>query len=153
MLSFFFNRFSRAVFVMEIHSVVFTTIASVKIFKGVSVLNKALIAFVIFEYTFIRFCTTRRWYKNAPRWSGIELQFKKAMVPTVYIMTTIGALMLYVSPTVPLIIEALLLAIIAHVNVILLFFYVKDRDTTPVNFYSSGEFQKSIAILDNNKTL
>lgn len=141
MLSFFFNRFSRMVLAMEVVGLLLFAIAAVRIWGGnASLLARILFATVLIEYAFIRFCTTRRWYRGVPRFSGIELQFKKALVPTSYILAIIGLLLLPFPSAVPLAVAALLLAVVAHVNVILLYFHASDRDPTPVNFYSSGAF-------------
>jgi len=98
------------------------------------------IAVMLTIYAFIRFCATVRWYKDVPRYSGIELQFKKALVPTGYIMTITFALYLVFGWLGFLIAGAFLLAVVAHVDVILLYFHFRDKDPTPVNLYSSGRF-------------
>lgn len=129
------------VLAMEALGLLLFAIAAVRIWGGnASLPARILITFVLLEYAFIRFCAIRRWYKGAPRWSGIELQFKKALVPTSYILAIIGLILLPFPSAVPLAIAALLLAVVAHVNVILLYFHARDRDPTPVNFYSSGAF-------------
>lgn len=139
MLSFFFHRFSTMVLLMEGFGVIGMALAAVRIVDGASVLSQTLLALVLCEYAFIRFCASRRWYRDAPRWSGIELQFKKALVPTSYAMAIAGPLALLLPPAIPLFAAALLLAIVAHVNIILLFFHVRDHDPTPVNFFSRSE--------------
>jgi hypothetical protein len=102
----------------------------------------ASVAAILLIYAFIRFCASVRWYKDVPRYSGIELQFKKALVPTGYIMAITFALYLVFAWLGFLIIGAFLLAVVAHVDVILLYFHFRDSDKTPVNFYSSGRFQE-----------
>ncbi len=95
-----------------------------------------LLALVAAEYAFIRYCASRCWYRNAPRYAGIELQFKKALSPTVYIML-IGGLLFQLFPSwFVLLIVALLLAVISHVNVILIILHRRDPANDPVNVLS-----------------
>lgn len=98
-----------------------------------------LFACIVALYAFIRFCTTKRWYKDAERYEGIELHFKKALSPTVYI-AFLGSLLFIIFPS-PIVlgIMVFLLAVIAHVNVMLL--YLKHRDTQdlPVNYFSNNK--------------
>lgn len=143
MLSFFFNRFSKMVFIMEALGVVLFALAAVRIFGGdASLFTRVLFFIVLAEYALIRFCASRRWYRDVPRYSGIELQFKKALVPTSYILALFGLILIATPSAIPLVIALLLLAIIAHVDVILLYFHFRDHDRTPVNFYTSGAFLK-----------
>ena len=106
-------------------------------FVEVGLLDKLLFCIMLLLYIFIRLCATRRWYPSeAPRYSGIELHFKKALVPTGYILAICGLLGLIFSPTPFLIIEIVLLTLIGHVNVILIHLRRKDNDPTPVNAFS-----------------
>ena len=142
MLSLFFNRFSRVVVVMEAVGLLCLAHAGVRLMAGEgSTAAKILFPVVLLLYAFIRFCASRPWYRDAPRWSGIELQFKKGMVPTAYALAVTGLLLTVWLSAVPLAVAAFLLAVVAHVNVILLFFHARDRDPTPVNFFTSGAFQ------------
>jgi len=137
MLKFFFNRFSFMVKLMEVLGVIVLPFVFYKTFF----ITKSLPAEIFFLiaigiYGFIRFCATKRWYVDAPRYSGIELQFAKSLVPVGYIFTIFGILSLIFKPTFFLIIEAVLFAAIAHVNIILLYLRSKDHDPTPVNLFS-----------------
>ena len=141
MISLLFNRFSKAVTAAEIVGLIslFTGAARL-LYIGTGIIGYALIAIVALLYVFIRCCTSIRWYRGVPRYSGIELQFKKAMVPTAYAMALMGTWLVVAPSTIPLVILALALAVVAHVNVILIRFHLRDLDKTPVNFYSSGRF-------------
>ena len=55
----------------------------------------------ILEAGFIEFCARRRWYPDAPRGAGIELQFDKARVPTAYSVAILFALFLATRSIVP----------------------------------------------------
>jgi len=137
MIKFFFNRFSKAVLLMEIAGIALVSIGSILVFlKGAGTLFIVLLAIVSAEYAFIRYCTLRRWYASSPRWSGIELHFKKITVATSYILVLLGICILLVPPTIPLIVAAVLLAIIAHINVILLYLRRKDNFPTSANLFS-----------------
>jgi hypothetical protein len=141
MLSFFFNRFSRVVIVMEAVGLLCMARVGVRLMAGEgSMATKVLFAIVVFLYAFMRFCASHPWYKDAPRGSGIELHFKKMMVAASYILALLGLVLLFWLSAIPIVVALLLLAIVAHINVILLFLRAKDRDPTPVNYFSSGAF-------------
>lgn len=138
MIKFLFDRFSKMVLVMEIAGVVLLAISFLRLVLGkINIAQIVLFSIVLFLYAFIRFCTIMRWYKDVPRYSGIELQFRKAIVPTSYIIAITFAWFALIPSAIPLVLAAFLLAIIAHVNVILLYFHFRDHDPAPVNFYSS----------------
>ncbi|MFA4873992.1 MAG: hypothetical protein WC956_00890 [bacterium] len=145
MIKFFFNRFSRAVTAMEIAGALLLSLAALRsILMGTSVAQGILLSVVAALYAFIRLCTSVRWYRDAPRYSGIELQFRKAIVPTSYVMAIFLAWFAASPSAAPLAIAAFMLAVVAHVNVILLYLRSRDNDRTPVNFYSSGAFLNSL---------
>jgi len=141
MIGLIFGRFSTAVKVMEGAGLCLTPFA---IFRArladAGAWHYGSIAAILAIYAFIRFCASVRWYKGVPRYFGIELQFKKALVPTAYTMTIAFALYTVLGWLGFLLAGAFLLAVVAHVDVILLYFHFRDPDKTPVNFYSSGKF-------------
>lgn len=102
-----------------------------------------LITIAFLLYAFIRFCTSTRWYADVPRDAGIQLQFRKALVPVGYAMTICFGLYLLTGALLFPAICDFVLAVVAHVNVILLTFHRRDKDPTPVNFYSNGNFRNS----------
>lgn len=126
--------------IMEGIGILLMHAAMLKMFlsKNVPPMTITLFVLVLAEYVFIRYCATRRWYKNAPRYSGIELQFKKSMVPTSYIMPALWITFIPTLSPVPLAAAVLVLAFIAHVNIILLHLHSRDKDPMPVNYLSSG---------------
>jgi hypothetical protein len=141
MITTLFGRHSTAVKVMEGVGVVLVPFALTRcamVREGTS--HYALIAAILVIYAFIRLCATARWYRDVPRCSGIELQFRKALVPTGYAMTICLSLYLVFGWLGFLVLCAFLLVVVAHVDCILLYFHHRDRDPTPVNFYSSGKF-------------
>ena len=145
MIHFFFDRFSRVVLIAEIVGIALMAAATVRLFLGdPSTLVSTLVVLVIVQYVFIRYCASHRWHRSAPRWSGIEKHMKKAMVPTSYIIAILGATLFFFSPSALLLgIAAFLLAVVMHVNVILLYFHFQNKDDTPANYYSGGKFLKS----------
>ncbi|MBN1282633.1 MAG: hypothetical protein JXA24_02525 [Proteobacteria bacterium] len=145
MIRFFFNRFSKAVMAAEAAGVALFAAGAVRLFmRGIGVAGAILPAICLFLYAFIRLCASIRWYRDAPRYSGIELQFKKAMVPTGYAMSILG-LWLSTAPSVaPLVLLLIVLAVVAHVNVILIYFHFRDRDPTPVNYFSRSQEAKML---------
>ncbi len=101
---------------------------------------KILFAVYVALCLFLRFCATKRWYPNAKRYEGIELQFKKAMIPTSYMMALTSSVGYFTGSTFLLWPVIILIGIIAHVNVILLYLHFKDKSTTPVNYYSGNKY-------------
>jgi hypothetical protein len=136
-----FGRFSVAVKAMEVTGTLLATVSLLRaMFKHAGAWHIALIALTLVLYALIRYCTTVRWYQDAPRYAGIELQFRKALVPTGYAMSLCFALYLLSGSIIFPALCAFMLAVIAHVNAILLYFHRRDKDPTPVNFYSNGMF-------------
>lgn len=141
MIKLLFGRFSLAVKIAEAAGALMALVALIRsIAAGAGAWRIALTAAAIALYAFIRFCATARWYRDVPRYSGIELQFKKALVPTGYTMSICFALYLLSGWTLWLVICDAFLVVVAHVNVILLYFHYRDRDPTQVNLYTSGRF-------------
>jgi hypothetical protein len=144
MIHFLFDRFSKVVLILETVGIALMAAATARLLLGnPSTLTSTLLVLVIVEYAFIRYCASRRWHHNAPRWSGIEKHLKKAMVPTSYIIAILGALLLLFPSALFLGIAAFLLAVVVHVNIILLYFHFRNKDDTPANYYSGGKFFKS----------
>jgi hypothetical protein len=140
-ISFFFNRSSRAVLAVEIAGVALLPLTAIAcIIRDAGFLASASLIAIALMYLFIRACASVRWYRGAPRYSGVELQFKKALVPTSYAMAISELLYLALSLPAILVVAAALILVVAHVNVILVYFHRRDHDPTPVNYYSSGRF-------------
>lgn len=141
MIRFLFHHRSRMVDVVEVLGVAVLAAAAWRLVREDSGwLAWIFFALILIEYGFIRFCTTMRWYKNAQRYEGIELQFRKAMSPTVYVILIGGLVFQTLPSTVILAVTALLIAVVAHVNVILLYLKRRDHDPLPVNFFSHNKF-------------
>ena len=141
MIKLLFGRYSTAVKVMEGAGVCLVPFAFIRCrLTQEGAWHYAFILAILAIYALIRLCATIRWYKGIPRYFGIELQFKKALVPTGYAMTICLVLYLSTGWIVWLVICTALLTVVGHVNVILLYFHFRDHDPTPVNFYSSGRF-------------
>ena len=140
MLKFFFDRFSKVVYTLEVLGVLLTLAWSTH-WTSFSLLTKVLVVIYAAEYLFLRFCASVRWYRNAKRYEGIELQFKKAMIPTSYILSLTSGIGYFTNSTITLWAAILLLAVLFHVNVILLFLHYKDKNTTPVNYYSGNKYK------------
>ncbi len=132
MLKFFFNRFSIMVKISEAAGFLLLLWLGRKIFFfEASTSSKILFVCTASLYLFIRTCAMIHWHRDAKRFTGIELQFKKALVPVAYIMTIFNAAALVASLTPFLAAEFLLLLFMAHVNVILLWLFWKDDETLP----------------------
>ena len=159
MLKFFFNKESWAVYVTEGLGVL-TLLALIVSWwpGGQAVIWQILFFLYVLEYLFIRFFSTFRWYdddgRNTFRWQwiwdkkdvsaenkyeGIEVHLKKSMVPPSYILPLFNILLLAGAPGAILIFPVVFLTIIAHVNVILIYFHIKDKETLPVNFFTHNK--------------
>ncbi len=115
MLQFLFNRNSKFVLVLEAVGLVALIIL---LFKG-RYKNIFFIIYII-EYLFIRSCVVWNWH------SGIQLHFKKTLVPTSYILL-ITNIFLLLNINFLIYFSILALLIIAHVNVILLYLHLRDK--------------------------
>lgn len=140
MLKFFFNKESKVVYAMEALGIlVLAALVMTWWPAGKSAAIKTAFYLFVGLYIFIRIFATVRWYKNAARYEGIELQFKKALVPTSYIIPIFGGAVLFGAPPYILYFADLLLIVIAHVNIILIYFHVKDRESLPVNYFTHNK--------------
>jgi hypothetical protein len=143
MLKLFFNRFSKVVYTVEIVGIVFVILNIQKIItQSSSKISKRIFFLWVLMYAFMRFCSMVRWHVDSTRDAGIEVHFKKALVPTAYIMATLG-IIFYVLPYVFVsIIGILLLSVMFSVNLVLIYMYILDRDQTPTNFYTHNDYIK-----------
>lgn len=162
MLKFFFNKESKVVYAMEALGVIFLIALVVTWWpSGKSVSQQTAFFLYIILYLFMRFCTIAKWYDTNGRNTlippalstkhetqdtrhekhpGIELHFKKVMVPTSYILAIFSLFLLIGAPGFMLYFADFLLVIIAHVNMILIYFHVKDKETVPVNYFSHNKY-------------
>lgn len=141
MLKFFFDRFSKVVTLMEVIGILLTSLMSYQLaFYSSTLLTKILFAIFLSEYLFIRFCTTKRWHKEAKRYEGLELHFKKVMIPTSYLLAFQGVIGLTFHSTILLWLAIPILGFIVYVNATLLYLYAKDKNTTPINYYSHQKY-------------
>lgn len=70
---------------------------------------------------------------------GIELQFRKSMVVGAYMLFIFSGLALLGVGEWAFYIPVLPLSIFVYVNIILLYFYVKDKEKLPVNYYTHNK--------------
>lgn len=137
MLKFLFHRESFMVRLMEIIGLAGMGFIFWQIFRDkLTALQIIFFAVIVMEYLFLRFCTTWQWYAQKGHEKGIRLHFLKALVPTSYILTVTTWLFAWLNETFILIISIILLAVVCHVNIILIVLHFKDRDPLPTNFFS-----------------
>jgi len=137
MLRLFFNRASPIVSILELLGLTGMITAIVSWFQDPSWNIKVLLfGIMLFFYLFIRICYLIRWYPDQGRDIGIEVHFKKCLVPTSYIITVmmLGFLPSWETPF--LVLANLLLSIIVFVNGIIIGFHFKDKETLPINALS-----------------
>jgi hypothetical protein len=134
----FFHHESLVVRIVEIASAGLLLSALVSLFlRPHSPATAVALILTALLYVFLRWCASKRWYDNAPRSAGIELQFCKSMTATAYILTIAGVWFRIAPGVAPYAIAVLLLAVLAHVNAILITLHRRDRDPTPVNAFSA----------------
>jgi hypothetical protein len=138
MLRFFFHRDSKMVLIMEIFGLGGVLCIGIQLFSGQVPLVSSIFFIVVFtEYTFIRFCALKRWYAHQDRSAGIGLHFKKAMVPTSYILACNTWLFVLTHQGVFLAAAFALFMIIIHVHIILLVLHRKDHNENDINVFST----------------
>ncbi|MDO8526360.1 MAG: hypothetical protein Q7T03_01585 [Deltaproteobacteria bacterium] len=142
MLKLFFDRYSKIVLLMEIMGVAFTLAWIYKLAQSPdpSRLISILLAIYSVEYVLLRFCASRRLYKNAKRYEGVELHFKKGMIPTSYGMALASLLGFWTGSTILLWVMIFVMGILLYANFTLLYLHCKDKSKTPVNYYSNKKF-------------
>ncbi|MBI4223577.1 MAG: hypothetical protein HY609_01475 [Deltaproteobacteria bacterium] len=106
--------------------------------------TKILFGLYLFEYLFLRLCATVRWHKQARRYEGIELQFKKGMIPASYLMALTSGVGFFTGSSFLLGPAVILIGVVAHVNVILLYLHFKDKNPTPINYFSGNKFLNAL---------
>jgi len=140
MLRFFFNRKSKFVRLLELIGVsgFIAVFVSGAYFSGTGFF-KWMFVVLLFEYIFVRFCSVWKWYKKFPKTTnetGIGLQFRKALVPTAYIMVIANAGALLNASGGVLLFFVIVMALVIHVNIILIYLHLMDRDTRAPNCFS-----------------
>ena len=98
--------------------------------------TKILFAVYIAEYLFLRFCDTKRWHPAAKRYEGIELHFRKIMIPTSYILALTSGIGFFTGSGILLWLAIPLLGIMFYVNATILYLHGKDKNSTPINYFS-----------------
>lgn len=141
MLKLFFDRYSKVVILMEGAGIFFTI---GWIWRWPVTL---LFWIYLFGYLWIRFCAGVRWHKEAKRYEGLELHFKKSLIPASYILAIVSGIGFFGGPSVVsyflLWMAVILLAVIGHANIILLYLFLKDKNTTPINYFSANKYTQT----------
>lgn len=106
------------------------------LFAGIA--NKIIFGLYLLSYLLIRLCASYNWYRHLGVDSdnkGIRAHFKKMLVAASYIIAlTNGLILLHVNFVVYF--SLALLALLLHVNIILVYLHLQDRDKTPPNYFS-----------------
>ena len=142
MLKIFFNRNSRVVRILEVVGV----INSVILLKNrLPVIDVAvtLYLFLFLGYLFIRICDWIHWYPGEPRGIGIEVHFKGVLVPTSYLLSVTSIFAFLGIPflsTGIILFANLLMLIVIPVNIILIYFHLRDKDPLPINYFSLNKY-------------
>lgn len=128
---------------MEILGLIFTACWGTRIYSSETPsLTTTLFSVYLVEYLFLRLCASKRIYRGTPLFEGIGLHFKKAMIPTSYILAIVSSVGLATQATFLLWGAVFLLGLLACVNLILLYLHAKDNNVTPVNTFSKNKEAK-----------
>lgn len=142
MLKFFFNRSSLIVRSFEVVGL----ILSIFIFKsrlssGGWLMRLYLLVCVF--WVFLHVCVWIRWYPSESRGRGIEVHFRKMLVPAAYLVVLTSLLLLvpfFLPAFFALLFANLIFGIMVFINVSLIYFYFQDQDPMPVNFFSANRY-------------
>lgn len=144
MLRLFFDRFSKIVVMMEITGVIFSALWIAQLRENPPpLLPKILLALYGGEYLILRFCAVWRWHPQARRYEGLELHFKKIMIPTSYILAIFSGVGYFFGVFFHLWPAVALFGVMIYVNLTLLYLHFKDQNKTPVNYFSGNKGVKS----------
>ncbi len=151
MLKILFNRSSSVVRFLELIGALGSVLYLKHNLHLIS-LNTGLFLFLLATYFFIRFCDLKNWYPREDRSRhkeakiGIEVHFHKALVPTSYILAITSFFCLlglpFITPAI-LVIADLMMSVVVLVNGILICFHKRDKDSLPVNYFSSNQYLQS----------
>ncbi len=137
MLKFFFDRFSKVVYLMEMIGVLCTAGWLWKLLHTPNLLmTKILFDIYLLEYLFLKFCDIKRWHPTAGRYDGIALHFRKIMIPTSYILVLTSGIGFLTGSGTLLWAAIPLLGIMTYANATLIYLHHKDKNTTPINYFS-----------------
>jgi len=103
-------------------------------------LEAILISILGLNYLLMRFCATKRWYKDTKRGAGIERHFRAGKVVASYCLALGLGLFWLTQSWIPLALVLLPLAFFLHFYPPLIRMYLSDQDETQINYYSSGQF-------------
>ncbi|MFH1653995.1 MAG: hypothetical protein ABIE74_08045 [Pseudomonadota bacterium] len=136
MLRFLFNRDSKFITIIEIAAIVggCYLVLNHLIVKNT---DAWLFAITWSSYAFLKFCTLKRWHNKSRRESGIGLHFKKAIVATNYILAISNWLYVAFQQSSIFWVSIILLAVIIHVNLILIYINSRYHSHNPANFLSA----------------
>lgn len=88
---------------------------------------------------FVWGCNRYPWYPNSDRDLGIQVHFRKARIPSAYILV-ITTLAYQFGITYPVMVPALVgMLVVTTVNGILIYFHRQDKDPLPVNYFSTNK--------------
>lgn len=139
MLKFLFDKDSKLILAVEAVSIFGAVMIGLAILHGK--INDTSILFFCLNhaiYLFIRYCSFKRWHPNRSRTAGIGLHFKKAIIPTAYILAFTNWLYILNQNSWALFAGTALLLFLVHVNIVLLFIHHRYNDQTPANLFSSS---------------
>ncbi len=143
MLRLFFNRFSPLVFIVEIIGVVFIFL-TMRLFFSFPHIGRLLLILYTLEYLSLRLFALIRWHPQSKRYEGIELHFKKLMVAVAYLLALLSILLYITHNIFFAILGIILFGMMLYPNLMLVYLYTKDKNTTPINHFSGNKYLPNI---------
>lgn len=134
MLKLFFDRNSKIAASVEILGVLFTIAWA---FRHPP---KILFGVYVTEYLALRFYATFRWHPNAKRHEGLELHFKKILIAVVYLLAISSGIGFWKGYTFMVWFSLPVFTFILYVNTTLITLHFKDKNKTPINYFSHAKF-------------
>lgn len=110
--------------------------------------------FLFVCYLFVRICDWIHWYPGEPRGIGIEVHFRKALVPTSYILSISSIFALWNIPylsTAVVVFAVLLMLVVAPVNGIQIYFHLRDKDPLSINYFSLNKYLHNNPCTDTSR--
>ncbi|MBI4126372.1 MAG: hypothetical protein HY465_02650 [Deltaproteobacteria bacterium] len=100
----------------------------------------ALLLLFSLVYFFLRMCASMHWYRTEDRGTGIELHCRRALIASCYTLAISLTFFAATQHIFPLLAAVPILAFFTTATLFVIRFHLHDGDTTPPNFYSSGDF-------------
>ncbi|PIR25370.1 MAG: hypothetical protein COX62_03645 [Deltaproteobacteria bacterium CG_4_10_14_0_2_um_filter_43_8] len=98
-----------------------------------------ILFFLLCLFLFQRFCFSKKWYPQQTQKLGIENHFDHSFLICLYsLFLALGSSLIF-HPLLPLSFSSIILILFSAINVIMIVFFLRDKDNTPANHYSKAK--------------